>query len=95
MKAALATDCLNMHVYLNKPFAIVCYTSEFQMVSYILQDGRPVVYWSKSFSPTTEKTEKELLAIMLTLKEYRRMFLGSKLVIYTDHKYLTFQTLST
>ena len=30
----------------------------------------------------------------MTLKEYRRMIIGGKLGIYTDHKNLTFRTLS-
>ena len=41
-------------------------------------------------------TIKELLAIVvLALNEYERMLLGGKLVIYTDHKNLTFRTLPT
>ena len=38
--------------------------------------------------------EKELLAIILCLKEYRNMLYGGKLFIYTDHKNLIFRTLS-
>ena len=68
------------------------------MGSCILQDRRLVPYWSKSLSPVQKNyrtTEKELLAIVLILKEYRRMLLGGKLVIYTDHENLMFRTLST
>ena len=39
-------------------------------------------------------TEKELLAIILCLKEYERIFYGAKINIYTDHNNLTFKTLS-
>jgi len=40
-------------------------------------------------------TEKELLAIILCLKEYERILYGAKKIkIYTDHKNLTFKTLS-
>ena len=40
-------------------------------------------------------TEKELLAIILCLKEYERILYRAKIEIYTDHKNLTFKTLST
>ena len=39
-------------------------------------------------------TEKELLAIILCFKEYERILYGAKIEIYTDHKNLTFKTLS-
>ena len=95
MKAVLATYCLNIYTDLDKHFRIVCNASNYQLGSCILQDRRPVAYWSKSLSPVQKNyitTEKELLAIVLTLQEYRRMLLGGKLVLYTDHKNLTFRT---
>ena len=38
-------------------------------------------------------TEKELLAIVLYLKEYRKILYGGVINIFTDHKNLTFKTL--
>jgi transposase InsO family protein len=97
MKAILATDCLNSYADLDKPFTIVCDASDYQLGSCIMQDGKPIAYWSKSLTAAQKNyttTEKELLAIVLTLKEYRSMLLGGTLNIYTDHKNLTFRTLS-
>ena len=40
-------------------------------------------------------TERELLAIVETLKEFRTILLGQNLKIYTDHKNLTFTQFNT
>ena len=87
-----------MFTDLNKPFTIVCDASDYQLGSCILQDDRAMAYWCKFFSQAQKNyttVEKELLDIVLTLKEYSGMLLGGKLVIYIDHKNLTFRTLST
>jgi hypothetical protein len=88
MKAVLASDCLHTYADLDKPFTIVCDASDYQLGSCIMQDGKPIAYWSKSLTAAQNNyvtTEKELLAIVLTLKEYRSMLLGGTLNIYTDH----------
>ena len=38
--------------------------------------------------------EKELLSIVMTLTTYQKILIGSKLVVYTDHKNLTFKIFS-
>eukprot|EP00957_Ditylum_brightwellii_P139498 10632028-Ditylum_brightwellii.AAC.1 len=40
-------------------------------------------------------TEKELLAIVEALKELRNIRLGQRVVVYTDHKNLTYKNFNT
>ena len=74
----------------------MCDASDYQLGAAVLQKGQPVAYFSRTLIPAETNytiTEKELLSIVETLKEYRPMLYGGQLNIYTDHKNLTFRTM--
>ena len=93
----MTADCLNAYPDYNKTFKIYTDASDYQLGAAIIQEGQPIAYWSRSLQSNQMKyttTEKELLAIILCLKEYEQILYGAKIEIYTDHKNLTFKTLS-
>ena len=93
----IATDCLNTYPDYNKPFEVYTNASDYQLGAAIIQDKRPIAYWSRSLQSNQLKyttTEKELLAIILCLNEYKRILYEAKINIYTNHKNLTFKTLN-
>jgi hypothetical protein len=58
-----------------------------------MQDGRPVAYRSKKFSPAEVNYttgEQELLGIIQALDEWRCYLEGSEMVLVTDHKPITY-----
>ena len=64
----------------------------------ISQNGKPITFYSRKLNPAQTRyttTERELLSIVETLKEFRNILLGHKIVVYTDHKNLTCKTFNT
>src|SRR5258708_17262128 len=97
-----AVTCAPMLAFLSKSslFCLECNASNFTMGAILLQqqeDGlfHPIGFMLKSFSDTEwnyQIHDKEMLAIMHTLEEWRHFLEGSdqKFEIHTDHKNLSY-----
>ena len=97
MELILATNVLLANPNNNLPFEVYMDASDYQMGAAILQNGRPVAYWSRRLTPTQRNyttMEKELLAIVICFWEFRTMLMGAKTTVFTDHCNLTFRTMN-
>ena len=75
-----------------QPFEVYTDASSRQLGAVIVQNNRPIAFFSRKLSDTQKKysvPELELLSIVKTLKEFKGMLWGQRIVVFTDHKNLT------
>ncbi len=92
MKALMACDCPLSYPNQNKPFHIYTETSSYQLGAYIVQDDKPVAFWSRKLNDAQLKYtigDKELLSIVMVLTKFCTMLLGAVLHIHTNHLSIT------
>ena len=63
-----------------------------------MQNNHPIAFYSRKLNPAQTRyttTERELLAIVETLKEFRNILLGQQIRVFTDHQNLTYKAFNT
>jgi RNase H-like domain found in reverse transcriptase len=98
MKKTMARETILAYPNFNKPFEIHTDASALQLGACISQEGKPIAFYSRKLSPAQTRyttTERELLSIVETLKEFRTILLGQQLLIHTDHENLTYKTFNS
>jgi hypothetical protein len=98
MKKILSRETLLVYPDFSQPFEIHTDASHTQLGAVISQKGRPIAFYSRKLNPAQTRyttTERELLAIVETLKEFRNILLGQQITIYTDHQNLTYKNFNT
>lgn len=96
-KKAIQDATILAHPHHAVPLALMCDASNHcagaVLQQYVSNKWQPLGYFSKKFSEAQTKYsayDRELLAIYMAVKHFRKTFEGRPLTIYTDHKPLTF-----
>ena len=91
-------DTLLTYPDFNEAFKIHTDNSPFQLVLVIIHKDKPIYLYGRKLTSDQQRytvTEREILIIVETLKEFRTILPGQKLRIYTDHKNLTSRNFNT
>lgn len=77
----------------SQPFTIESDACGYGIGAVLMQEGRPIAYYSKAIGPKAAAQsiyEKEAMAILEALKKWRHYLLGNKLIIKTDQQSLKY-----
>ena len=93
-------DCDTLLTYpgFNETFKIHTDASAFQLGAVISQKGKTITFYSRKLTDSRQRytvPARELISIVETLKEFRKILIGHKLRIYTGHKKLTRKIFNT
>ena len=94
MKKIMARETILAYPNFEIPFEVHTDASAYQLGAVISQNGKPIAFYSRKLTPTQTRyttTERELLSIVETLKEFRTILLGQQLIVHTDHENLTYK----
>ena len=89
MKRLIAKETLFAYPKFNKKFTIHTGASDFQLGAVIMQEGKPLAFFSRKFTSAQRNyatTEKKLMIIVETLKEFQNILLRYEIEIFMDHK---------
>ena len=87
-----------MYPYFNLTFDIHTDASDHQLGAVISHKDLSIAFYSHRLNSAQKNyttTERKLLAIVKTLKEFKNIILGQSIKVYTDHKYLTYKNFNT
>ena len=93
IKRVIGSEVLLAYPDFNAPFEIYTDASKLQIGAVVFQKGKPIAFYSQNMNRAQQNyttTEKELLSLVATIKEFRNILLGDQITVYTDHKNLTY-----
>ena len=96
-KRVIARETVLAFPDFSKEFHIHTDSSKFQLGAVIMQEGRPLAFYSRKLNAAQHRYttgEQELLSIVEPLKEFRNILLGQQIVVHMDHKNLLYKRLA-
>ena len=97
-KALISRDVMLAFPDFSQFFEIYTDASNLQLGAVIAQNEKPIAFFSRKLNPAQRRyttSERELLGIVETLKKFRTILLGHKILVYIDHKNLTYTNFNT
>jgi len=91
-------ETLLNYPHFNEEVVIHTDASDIQLGAVITQQGKPLAFYSQKLNPTQMRyttMERELLAIVKMLKEFHNILIGQTIMVYKDHKNLTYKNFNT
>ena len=88
IKKNISREVLLAYPDFTQIFDIHTDASKIQLGAVISQNGKPIAFYSRKLNPALTRyttTERELLAIVETLKEFKNILIGQQIRVYTDH----------
>ena len=98
IKQIFGRETLLSYPDFNLSFEIHTDASHTQLGVVISQNNKPIAFYSRKLQPAQWQyttTERELLSIVETLKEFKNILLAQQIVVYTNHKNLTYKNFNT
>lgn len=93
LKRAVTSALVLAYPDFSIPFEVECDASGKGVGAVLMQQRKPIAYFSKAFSGANlskSTYEKELMAVALAIQHWRHYLLGRKFTIFNDHKSLKF-----
>ena len=98
IKCVIGREVLFAYQDFNALFEIHNDASKLQIGAVISQKGKPIAFYSQNMNSAQQNyttTEKELLSMVSTLREFPNILLGHQITVYTDHKNITYNSFNT
>ena len=93
IKRVIGREVLLAHLDFNAPFEIHTDAYKLQIGAVTSQQFNPIAFYSRkinSYQQNYKTTEKVILSVVASIKEFRNILLGHQITVFIDHKDITY-----